>query len=132
MQTKIDEIIINKRIRYDLGDLASLAKSLDNHGQLNPITITPQKELIAGQRRLEAAKLLGWETINVSIISNLDAKGKLEIEIDENRFRKQLTNEELEKALENLEKLNKQSGWKKFWSSIKKFFSKLFSKSNNK
>ncbi len=129
MQIKIDEIIVEKRIRQDLGDLSSLAKSLDKHGQLNAITITPERQLIAGERRLEAAKLLGWETINAHVLSKLDAKTKLEIELAENRFRKPFLDEELQKGLAKLEKLSTPSFWSKMMAAIKKFFTKIFKRS---
>jgi len=126
MQVKIDEIIINKRIREDLGDLTTLAKSLDMHGQLNAITITPERELIAGHRRLESAKLLGWETIGVKIIGNLTDSEKLEIEIEENVYRKTLTHDELDKAYLRLDKLNNPGIWQKIKAYISKLFIKIF------
>ena len=48
----IDEIIVGKRHRRDLGDIASLAKSIDAHGLLHPIVVTCDGRLIAGERRL--------------------------------------------------------------------------------
>ncbi len=65
---KIAEIKIGKRHRKDLGDLQSLADSIQEIGLLHPIVVTEDGELIAGERRLEACKLLGWEEIPVSII----------------------------------------------------------------
>lgn len=122
MQIKIDEIIVPKRVRCELGDLTSLAKSMDKHGQLNPITITAKRELIAGQRRLEAAKLLGWETITVNVVNNLSNLQRLEIEIDENQYRKPFTEEELSKAYKQLEKIQNPS----FWSKLKEVFTRFF------
>lgn len=122
MQIKIDEIIVPKRIRCDLGDLTSLAKSMDKHGQLNPITITAKRELVAGQRRLEAAKLLGWETITVNVVNNLSNLQRLEIEIDENQYRKPFTEEELSKAYKQLEKIQNPS----FWAKLKEIFTRFF------
>lgn len=122
MKVKIDNIIIGKRIRKDLGDLTSLAKSLDKHGQLNPISLTPQNELLAGHRRLESAKLLGWESIEVKFFKNLKEKDKLEVEIEENVYRKTFNHDELEIAYERLDKMNNPS----FIFKIKTFFSKLF------
>jgi ParB family chromosome partitioning protein len=45
----IDEIIVGKRHRRDLGDVASLAKSIDAHGLLHPVVVTPDGRLIAGE-----------------------------------------------------------------------------------
>jgi len=64
----IDAIKIGQRHRKDLGDVWELAHSIDAVGLLHPIVITPDGELIAGQRRLEACKLLGWQEIPVRII----------------------------------------------------------------
>ena len=60
MFVKIDDIKIKKRVRRDLGDLEALKESLRLYGLLNPITLNSKYELIAGERRLEAAKSLGW------------------------------------------------------------------------
>ena len=59
MLVNIDDIKIKKRVRKDLGDLDALKNSLRTYGLLNPITITRDYELIAGERRLQAAKALG-------------------------------------------------------------------------
>lgn len=128
MQIKIDEIMIQKRIRKEFGDLTTLAKSLDKHGQLNPITITPQRELIAGHRRLEAARLLGWETVTVKVINNLDAKSRLEIEIDENLHRKALTHDELDDAYERLDRLSNPGLWVRFKNWLTKLIKRIFRK----
>ena len=105
-----------------IGDLSSLANSMDKHGQLNPITITAKRELIAGERRLEAAKLLGWETITVNVVHNLDEIARLEMEIDENQFRKEFTQQELVLAKQQLDKLKNPS----FLRRIKNFFINLY------
>ncbi len=54
----IDSIFINreKRQRKELTGIKELAWSLQAIGQINPITITKEGELIAGERRLTAAK----------------------------------------------------------------------------
>jgi ParB family chromosome partitioning protein len=58
MQMRIDEIIVRKRVRKDLGDVSQLMESMKNHGLMNPIVVTSEKELIAGHRRLDSAKRL--------------------------------------------------------------------------
>ena len=54
----IEEIKIGVRFRRDLGDLKSLAESIKAVGLLHPIVVTSDGLLIAGQRRLEASRLL--------------------------------------------------------------------------
>ena len=70
MFVKIDDIKIKKRVRRDLGDLEALKESLRLYGLLNPITLNSKYELIAGERRLEAAKSLGWERFNAIVLDN--------------------------------------------------------------
>ena len=95
MQIRIDEIQIKKRIRKNFGDLAPLMESMRKHGLLNPIVINKKKELIAGQRRLECAKRLGWQTIEVHMLEAASELEKLELEMDENIHRRNLSPDEL-------------------------------------
>lgn len=48
------DIKIGKRHRVDMGDLAALAADIEQNGLLQPIAVTPEGELIAGERRLRA------------------------------------------------------------------------------
>ena len=89
---KISEIKIGKRYRQDLGDIASLAKSIQEIGLLHPIVVTPSGELIAGRRRLEAVKSLGWEEAPVNVV---DLKEILKGEFAENILRKDFTPSEM-------------------------------------
>ncbi len=138
MLVKIDDIKVKKRIRKDLGDLDSLKDSLRTYGLLNPITLTSDYELIAGERRLEAAKAIGWEKINAIILPTYpDAVRKLEIELEENNQRKEFSDEELLEGYHRLEKLKNPSIFMKIWnwivqklSAIATFFKNLFSKKN--
>jgi ParB family chromosome partitioning protein len=64
----IGDIKIGERIRKDMGDIAGLAESIEDIGLLYPIIVTPEGELLCGERRLRACKLLGWTEIPVTII----------------------------------------------------------------
>ncbi len=91
-ERRIDAIKISDRYRIDFGDIDQLADSLENFGMLHPVVITPNDELIAGARRIEAARLLGWETVPVTVVDRLeDAADMLEAQRDENELRKDLT-----------------------------------------
>jgi ParB family transcriptional regulator, chromosome partitioning protein len=69
METRrIADITIGHCYRRDLGDVRGLAESIRQFGLLRPVLITADGRLIAGRRRLEACKLLGWETIRVNVI----------------------------------------------------------------
>ena len=94
MLVNISEIKVRKRVRKDLGDLDALKESLRRYGLLNPITIDNKNRLIAGERRLEAAKLLGWTNINAVVVNNISAITKLELELEENNQRKEFTDAE--------------------------------------
>jgi len=105
---KISEIVVGTRYRHDLGDIAGLAKSTRELGVLQPILVTPDNRLIAGARRLAAAKELGMEGVPVRVLDGLDdALLLLKAERDENTCRKDLTPSEavaMGTALEELER----------------------------
>lgn len=82
---RIDDIIIGTRHRKDLGDIAGLARSIDDVGMLHPVVVRPDGILIAGERRIAAARMLGWTDIPATII-DLDAV--MRGEIAENTQRK--------------------------------------------
>lgn len=50
----ISEIKITKRTRVDLGDIAALAADIDEIGLLQPVVVSSDGVLIAGQRRIAA------------------------------------------------------------------------------
>ena len=64
----ISTIKIGTRHRHDMGDIASLARSIESVGLLHPIVITPDNVLIAGERRLTACKELGWTEVPVTVV----------------------------------------------------------------
>lgn len=106
MLVKIEDIKVKKRVRRDLGDLTALKDSMHRYGLMNPITLNSNYELVAGERRLEAAKSLGWERINANILdSNVDNIRQLEMELEENNQRKEFTDEELMEGYKRLGKL---------------------------
>ena len=124
MLVKIEDIKVRRRVRKDLGDLNPLKESLRNYGLLNPITLNSNYELVAGQRRLEAAKMLGWERINAIVVDSTVSKiDQLEMEIEENNQRKEFTDDELMEGYRKLERLKNPP----LWLKIANFFSNLFS-----
>lgn len=105
MNIPVDEIKVRKRVRKEIGDIQPLVKSIKRYGLLNPITINEKNELIAGERRLQAVKQLGWHMVPVVVIHNADPTAELEIEIEENVQRSDFTEDELMKAYTKLNKL---------------------------
>ena len=104
----INKIVVNDRIRKEFGDIADLAADIADNGLINPPVVSPDFVLIAGERRLRACKHLGWQQIEVRIISVKDYEHQLKLEISENQKRKNFTfSEGLEWArrLEQVEKM---------------------------
>lgn len=126
MFVNIKDIKVKKRVRKDLGDLQPLMDSLRTYGLLNPISINSKFQLIAGERRLEAAKALGWTKINAIMIDSLDEIGQLELEMEENNQRKPFTEEELIEGYRRLDKMRNPSFFMIIWKAIKKFFEIIF------
>jgi hypothetical protein len=67
----IAAIVVRRRQRSDVGEIAALAESMKTHDLIHPVVIDDRNHLIAGFRRLEAAKLLGWQTIRVRRYTSL-------------------------------------------------------------
>lgn len=128
MLIKISDIKVKKRIRIDNGDLDQLKNSLEKFGQFHPITINDNYELISGFRRLQSAKLLGWQTIEALIIENLTKLELIERELEENLVRKDFTDNELQDAYHRLKKLQKPNIILQFIKRISYFIKKLFKK----
>ncbi|MFG1794253.1 ParB N-terminal domain-containing protein [Nocardia sp. NPDC049149] len=102
---RISDIIVGERDRQDLGNIAELAASIECVGLLHPVVITEDGELVAGDRRLAAAKHLGWEFIPVTVVSLETAADVLQAEADENTCRKGLTPYEASRARERRARL---------------------------
>lgn len=84
----IADIKIGKRCRQNLGDIKALAESIRLHGLLHPVVITPDMELIAGKRRIAAARELGWDEVPVHVV---DIESIVHGERAENQDRLDLT-----------------------------------------
>lgn len=96
------------RFRGATGDMEGLKQSLTRWGLLQPIILDDFDVLVAGFRRLSAAKALGWKTIRFERQANLNDLQKKEIELEENIQREQMTWQERVKALAQLDELKKK------------------------
>lgn len=96
----IDAIRLTHRIREDLGDLETLKNSLREYGLFNPVLVDSEYTLIAGERRLRAARELGWKQIEVRVLDNFDGVALLDVEVHENLLRKDFTEAEVAKSIE--------------------------------
>ena len=84
----------NDRTIFDESGLRELADSIKEHGLIQPITVRhaedgKQFEIIAGERRFRACKLLGWQTIP-AIITVLEDEEASAVTLAENIARKSL------------------------------------------
>lgn len=102
--------------KADPAKVRELADSIAQVGQLQPIAVTPDGELIFGLHRLEAHKLLGLADIWCERLDK-DALRKRLAEIDENVIRSELTRlergeqmEERSQILDRLGVLAKRGG----------------------
>jgi ParB family transcriptional regulator, chromosome partitioning protein len=123
-QINIDLIVPNPdqpRKNFDEAALKELAASIKKHGVLQPIIVKKQDkgfELVAGERRLRAAKQAGLTQIPVTFKDNLNDKQKLEIALIENIQREDLNVIEEAEAYKKLaeqydltqEEISKRSG----------------------
>ena len=126
MLVPLESIIIQKRIRKELGDISGLAESLKNYGQLTPIIINRKHELIAGFRRLQAARRLGWKSIEAVMIDKPTVQQKLELEIEENVQRLDLSPEEIADGMARLQKLRQPGLLARIWMFILRILRSIF------
>ena len=83
----------NPRKSINEDSIRELANSMELNGLLQPITIRPDAdgyEIVAGERRWRAAKLLEWETIP-AIIRQVSDEDMLEIQVLENLQREDMS-----------------------------------------
>jgi len=90
MQAAVESIARNPRqprAQFDAGELDELAASIREHGIIQPLIVSPGKNngyiLIAGERRLQAAKKAGLQTVPV-ILRQASDRQHLELALIEN------------------------------------------------
>ncbi len=114
---EIDKIIPNPyqpRREFDEDRLKELAASVRQYGVLQPLVVSRQEtmledggmkveyELIAGERRLRAAKLAGLSQVPVVVRTGDDSRAKLELAIIENLQREDLNPVERAQSFQRL------------------------------
>lgn len=104
----IDEILPNPfqpRMNFNMEELQLLAKSIKEHGILEPLIVRINEdnefELIAGERRLRAAKMAGLTMVPV-ILKDYDDRKTAQIALIENLQRSNLNTLEEAKAYQTL------------------------------
>lgn len=90
---------------FDYTELEGLAQSIRENGLLQPITVRPREdsgyELISGERRLRAARIIGMKEIPC-VISEADAEQSATLALIENLQRQDLSFFEEARAIQNL------------------------------
>lgn len=110
IKVKIEDLVPNKyqpRKYFDDISLQELASSIKTYGIINPILVRKidgKYEIIAGERRMRAAKLCGLSEVPV-IVKNADEQQSAEYALIENLQRQELTAIESAKAYEEIIKL---------------------------
>lgn len=101
------------RKEFEPAALEELANSIREYGILEPLLVVRvenqtetgteiEYQLLAGERRLRAAKMVGLTTVPVIIKENLDDRKKLEISLVENLQREDISSIERAKAFVEL------------------------------
>jgi ParB/RepB/Spo0J family partition protein len=86
----IDAIRVVSNVRDEIGDIRALVATVAEHGVIEPLIVKPDGELIAGQRRLAAAKAVGLTHVPVRVRAVRDPRVALEIGLIENVQRRDL------------------------------------------
>jgi ParB/RepB/Spo0J family partition protein len=97
----IDSIAVERadRQRQTLTGIDELAESIFRIGLINPIVITSEGVLVAGERRLTACRQLGWTSISAQYAEDLSDYELQTIELEENVKRVNLSWQEEVAAL---------------------------------
>jgi ParB family chromosome partitioning protein len=112
VEIKVDQIIPNRyqpRKVFNQDAIRELAQTIDEHGLLQPIVVreyeSAKYEIIAGERRYRAVKLLNWDTVP-AIIEKMSDKETASLALIENLQRSQLSSIEEAQAYRQLMDLN--------------------------
>jgi ParB family chromosome partitioning protein len=93
------------RREFDPGELAALAESIRQHGVLQPLLVVPRENgygLIAGERRLRAARIAGLTDVPVTLHDEPGAQASLALSLIENIQREDLNALEEAQAYQRL------------------------------
>lgn len=97
------------RVHFSPADLEDLVSSIKKHGIIQPLLVTKRQdgkyELIAGERRLRSARLLGLATVPAVVRQSATEQEKLELALIENIQRQDLNAIEEARAYRSLNDL---------------------------
>lgn len=86
VRVPLNDIIVEREVRQrrELTGIEELAESIRRVGLIHPITIDRNLVLIAGERRYEAFKLLGYSDIPCQFVDEAETEHHRTIELEEN------------------------------------------------
>lgn len=97
----------DERQRRELTQIDVLADSIRRLGLIHPIVVTRSLELVAGERRYAACTMLGWPSIPVQYVDELDPKTLEAIELEENIKRQDISWQDYVRAVQKYHKIRK-------------------------
>lgn len=104
-EVDIESIVIGERVRRDFSHVPDLAESIKEEGLIQPIVLTYDRRLIAGESRIRACKLLGLKTIRAVYRGVLDEAQLVVLEATENNARQNLTWQERVLSIDKVHRL---------------------------
>jgi len=90
MLMSLAAIRVENNVRSDIGDVTALAESIRQHGIIEPLVVTSDGRLLAGHRRLAAARLAGLKQVPVRVLNIHDERAAVEVGLIENVQREDL------------------------------------------
>lgn len=113
----ISSIVVNRdeRQRRKLEGIDELAESINRIGLINPLVVTPDLVLVAGERRYTAMKTLGWTDVPIQYTTDLSEYDLAVIELEENVKRVDLSWQDQCLAIEKFHSLKAkhETDWNK-------------------
>jgi len=105
----IERIFVDReaRQRRELTNIEELAESIGRLGLLHPIIVNREFILIAGERRLEACRSLGWTAIPYQFYDELNEAERQAVELEENLRRSDLLWQDQVDAIKRYHSLRK-------------------------
>src|SRR3990170_5326615 len=98
-----DLVVSPLNVREDIGDIRSLAESIQQDGLLHPLTVRPfgeKFEIVAGRRRYAASKLIGMKVIPCNVAEEMDDRQAVLTSLKENMRRGDLNAAEKKRGIE--------------------------------
>lgn len=94
----LSSILVEDRLRRDMGEVAELAESIRDNGLLHPPVVEKlasnsefSYRLLAGGRRMAALTLLKFDNVPITVFDELTPDQRIIVEVEENIRRKDMT-----------------------------------------